>query len=393
MSNNRRSVPAVAGVLAVGLVVAGAARVDDSQVVSFLSARGWTSHLTSDSASAAGNVRDAVVDIVTTEGYQNATAAGTGMILSSTGEILTNNHVVNGATSIKVTVVATGRTYKASVVGTDPSEDVAVIKLVGASGLKTIPIGDASALRVGQRVVARGNAGGAGGEPSVVDGTVTALNQSITASDEGSSDAEQLTGLIETNAAIVAGDSGGPLATTSGKVIGMDTAASASNQTTTSGSAADSQGFAIPIQTALGIAREIEAGQASSTIHIGVHGFLGVELQDQSSAGRTAFGGFGGFGGFGAGGIYGDGFGGDGTSSTISGALVGGVLESGSAARIGLEAGDVITSVDGHTVDGPTKLNSLLAATKPGQKVKVGWTDVEGQPHIAKVTLGTAAAD
>jgi S1-C subfamily serine protease len=385
MNNNRRSA-LVAGALAVGLVVAGAARVDDSQVVSFLSARGWTSHLTSDSASAASNVRDAVVDIVTAEGYQNATAAGTGMILSSTGEILTNNHVVNGATSIKVTVVATGRTYKAAVVGTDPSEDVAVIKLVGASGLKTIPIGDASALRVGQRVVARGNAGGVGGEPSVVDGTVTALNQSITATDEGSTDSEQLTGLIETNAAIVAGDSGGPLATTSGKVIGMDTAASATDQATTSGSAADSQadsqGFAIPIQTAVRIAREIEAGRASSTIHIGVHGFLGVELENESSAGGLAFGGFGG-----------DGFGGDGSSGPISGAPVGGVLESGSAARIGLEAGDVITSVNGHTVDGATRLNRLMAATRPGQKVTIGWTGLDGRRHTAKVTLGTAAAD
>jgi S1-C subfamily serine protease len=116
-----------------------------------------------------------------------------------------------------------------------------------------------------------------------------------------------------------------------------------------------------------------------------LHGFLGVELQDQSSTSRFGFGG----------GIYGDGFGGDGFGGdgTISGALVGGVLESGSAARIGLEAGDVITSVNGHTVDGATKLNSLMAATKPGQKVKIGWTDIEGQRHTGKVTLGAAAAD
>jgi S1-C subfamily serine protease len=387
----RRRALAVAVALTAVLVVAGASRAGDSHVVSFLSAGRLGSNSTSDSASVASSVTGAMVDIVSTEAYQNQTAAGTGMILSSTGEILTNNHVIDGATSIKVTVVSTGRTYTASVVGTDPTEDIAVLQLAGASGLKTIPIGDSSAVKVGQKVVARGNAGGVGGAPSVVTGTVTALNQSITASDGSGSNAEQLTGLIQTNAPIVAGDSGGPLATTSGKVIGIDTAASANNQsmannqsTADTQSTADSQGFAIPIQTALTIAQKIEAGQASSTIHIGVHGFLGVELQEQSTFGGGFGGGFDGNGGNGLGGTSG---------TTTSGALIAGVMESGAAAKAGLEAGDVITSVNGRTVDSATTLNTIMASTKPGQKVTLGWTDISGQSHTAKVALGTAAAD
>jgi S1-C subfamily serine protease len=403
---HRRSALAAGTALAMVLTVAGAARLQDSNAVSFLSAPGSKSYLMTNSSTVASSVTGAIVDIVSTEKYQNERSAGTGMILSSTGEILTNNHVVNGATSIAVTVVSTGRTYSAKVVGTDPTQDIAVIKLVGASGLKTIPIGDSSTVKVGQQVVARGNAGGTGGAPSVVSGTVTALDQSITAGDEGSSDTEQLTGLIQTNAPIVAGDSGGPLATSSGKVIGIDTAASVANgsqssfstgnnstgdSSTGGSSTTDSEGYAIPIRTALTIAHEIETGKASSTVHIGAHGFLGVELAEQGSTSGNAFG-----GGFGsrAGGGFGDGgFGSSGSSETVSGAQIAGVLDGGSAARLGLQAGDIITSVNGHTVGSATKLNSLMATTKPGQKVKIGWTDIDGQHHSASVSLGTAAAD
>src|SRR5262244_3455696 len=186
-----------------------------------------------------------LVDINTTLGYQQARAAGTGIVLTSSGEVLTNNHVINGATSIKVRDVADGRVYSASVVGYDASHDVAVIQMRGASGLPTADLGNSSTVRVGDKVVAVGNAGGQDGTPSVATGRVTGLNQSITASDESSGTAENLSGLIRTNADIQAGDSGGPLLNSAGQVIGIDTAASAGrvqlNSSTTT------QAFTIPI--------------------------------------------------------------------------------------------------------------------------------------------------
>lgn len=337
----------------------------------------------SDPSTVASSVTGGIVDIVTTLSYQSASAAGTGMVLTATGEILTNNHVVDGATSIKVTVVSTGQTYSASVVGTDPTQDVAVVQLKGASGLKTIPIGDSDAVTVGQQVIARGNAGGKGGQPSQVSGSVTALNRSITASDEGGGKAERLTGLIQTDAAIVPGDSGGPLATTAGKVIGIDTAASSDNAYNT----AASQGYAIPIKAALSVANQIESGKASSTVHIGVHGFLGIELQSDATRGSAG----GGYGGFGGGG-YGD-QSGSGATSAVSGATVSGVTDSGPAATAGLQAGDVITSVNGTKVTSASALTTAMAATKPAQTVTLGWTDSGGQAHTGPVTLGAAPAD
>ena len=151
-------------------------------------------------------------------------------MLSSNGVVLTNNHVINGATAIKVTDIGNGKTYTATVVGYDASHDVAVIQLQGASGLTTASLGNSSTVQTGDNVTALGNAEGKGGTPSVASGTVTALNQSITASDELSGVSEQLTGLIETNAPIQPGDSGGSLVNSYGQVIGMDTAASSSDQ-------------------------------------------------------------------------------------------------------------------------------------------------------------------
>ena len=201
----------------------------------------------------------ALVDVVSTDGYQQATSAGTGIVLSSTGEMLTNNHVVNGATSIKVTDIGNGKTYTATVVGYDASHDVAVLQLQSASGLTVASLGDSSTVQVGDSVTALGNAEGKGGTPSVATGTVTALNQSITASDELSNVSEQLTGLIETNAPIQPGDSGGSLVNSYGQVIGMDTAASSSYQAQGQSSTA-TQAFSIPINEALSIAQQIEAG-------------------------------------------------------------------------------------------------------------------------------------
>ncbi len=369
-------------------------------------------------SSIATGVDPGLVDVNTTLSYQDEEAAGTGMVLTSNGEVLTNNHVVEGATSISVTDIGNGKTYTASVVGYDRSHDVAVIQLHGASGLQTVTTSDSSKVAVGQGVVGIGNAGGAGGTPSVAGGSVTALNQSITASDEGDGTSEQLTGLIEVNSDIQPGDSGGPLVDTSGHVVGMDTAASSSEGYTFQD--ATGQGYAIPIDTALTIAKQIEAGTSSSTVHIGATAFLGVEIQAPAS-GQTGQGSSGNGSGSSGGGLGGGGFGrfggtgettgttttgsgstsgtspatttaGQGNSST-SGADVAGVVASSPAQKAGLADGDVITAVNGTTVSSAEDLTTVMMGHHPGDKVQLTWTDSSGQQHTATVTLATGPAD
>jgi len=324
-------------------------------------------------SSIAAKVDPGLVDIDTTLGYDQEEAAGTGIVLSSNGVILTNNHVIDGATTISVTDIGNGKTYSAAVVGYDKTKDVAVLQLHNASGLQTATL-DTSTASVGESVVGIGNAGGTGGTPSAAGGTVTALNQSITASDEGDGTSEQLTGLIETNANIQAGDSGGSLVNTAGQVIGMDTAASSGTSFQSTGQSAGQssgyQGYAIPIGEALSLAKAIEAGDSSSTVHIGTTAFLGVEIQAAES---------------GAGDGYGYGNGNEGST----GATVAGVITDSPAQEAGLAEGDTITSVNGHSVDSPTALSSLLAPYKPGDKVSIGWTDTSGQTDTATVTLSS----
>jgi len=323
-------------------------------------------------------------------------------VLTSDGTVLTNNHVIRGATSIKVTDVGNGRTYTAKVVGYDATKDVAVIKLQNASGLTTAALGDSSSVRAGDSVTALGNAGGKGGTPSVASGTVTALNQSITASDEGSGvNAEQLTGLIETNADIQPGDSGGALVNSYGQVIGMDTAASSGAQVQSDSGQAAVQAYAIPIDNAEAIAHQIEAGQGSSTVHIGATAFLGIESDGSSSSGSGSgdSGGFGGFGGFGQG--DGSGFGGfgqgDGSGSsnsggTSSGVTISGTLSGSPAANAGLANGDTITSVAGQSVSSASDISQILVKYHPGDKISISWVDGSGQSQTATVTLANGPA-
>jgi S1-C subfamily serine protease len=318
----------------------------------------------------ATRVDPALVDVVSTDGLQQATSEGTGIVLTPNGEILTNNHVIEGATSIKVTDVGNGKTYTATVVGYDASHDVAVLQLQGASGLTIASLGDSSSVQAGDTVVALGNAEGKGGTPSVAAGTVTAINQSITASDELSGSSEQLTGLIETNADIQPGDSGGSLVNAYGQVIGMDTAASTGYQFQTQSGQSAEQAYSIPIDEAVSIAKQIEAGTSSADVHIGATGFLGLEIQSMS---QSPFGGLGSSG--------------DSTGVTIAGA------ESGSpAAGAGLTAGDEITAVGGHSVSSGEDIAKALVPFHPGDSVSLSWLDTSGQSHTATVTLATGPA-
>ena len=295
----------------------------------------------------------AIVDVTTTLGYQGGKAAGTGIVLTSSGEILTNHHVVQGATSVSVTDIGNGRTYSGTVVGYDASEDIAVVQLSGASGLKTAQIGDSSSLNVGEDVVAIGNAGGVGGTPSESSGQVTGLNRTITASDDNGS-SEQLTGLIQTSARLVSGDSGGPLVDRSAHVIGIDTAGSSRFSFRN----ASAGGFAIPINRAVSIARQITAGHGSATVHIGPSAFLGVQIRASATG-------------------------------DAPGADVAGTVSGSPAARAGISAGDVITAVGGRDVASPTDLSSIMQQHHPGDRVAVAWEDEAGNSHTATLSLAT----
>ena len=204
-------------------------------------------------------VKAAVVDIVTTLGG-GAAAAGTGIVLTSSGVVLTNNHVVAGEEAISVRLTATGRTYPATLINADFTHDVAVLQLQGASDLTAAPLGDSATVRVGDSVTALGNALGRGGAPAEARGKVTALAQSITASDESGQNPEYLNGMIQTDAPIEPGDSGGPLINSNGQVIGLDTAASGARRGRESIAI---QGFAIPIDTALTYAHQLMAAPLS----------------------------------------------------------------------------------------------------------------------------------
>ncbi len=336
-------------------------------------------------ATIAAKVAPDLVDINTVLGYQTEEAAGTGMVLTPTGKVLTNNHVIEGSTKISVTDIGNGKTYAASVLGYTRTQDVAVIQLKGASGLKTVHVGNSSSVKVGEPIVGIGNAGGTGGSPSAAGGSVIALDQSITASDQGSlgTTTEHLTGMIETNADIRPGDSGGPLVTTSGTVVGMDTAASAAQGFSFQG-AVTGQGYSIPINEAMSFAHQIIAGKSSATVHVGGTAFLGVYVNATTST-RTSLGGFG--------------FGStvtatpSSTAAPVSGAAIVNVIPGTPAQHAGLAPGDVITKVGGTAVTSPSGLTKIMLRYHPGDSVSVTWTTRSGQSQSATVTLANGPAD
>ncbi|RFA15100.1 hypothetical protein B7R22_07140 [Subtercola boreus] len=307
-----------------------------------------------------------VVLINTVLKYEGAEAAGTGVILTSDGEILTNNHVVEGSTSISVTIASTGKTYTAKVVGTDATHDVAVLKLEGASGLTPATLDTTKGLAVGDAITGVGNAGGTG-TLSAAAGTVTGLDQSVTTQAEGSSAGETLDGMIQVAADIQSGDSGGPLYAADGEIVGIDTAASSGSSVVT--------GFAIPITDAISIAKQIDSGVATSTITIGLPAFLGIEV---ASGGASST-----YPGSGTSGSAGSGT----SAGTVAGATVAGVIDGTPAATAGLTAGDVITAVDGTSVASESALTSTLKTYKVGDTVTLTYTDAAGTSQTVTATL------
>jgi S1-C subfamily serine protease len=297
-----------------------------------------TSTLPADSTSRIVRLLDpAIVDINTINqtdtGY--AIAAATGMIVSSNGFIVTNNHVVEEATSIKVAVEGHASQYSATFVGADPAADVAVIKLQRVTGLPIVHFGNSSSITIGDRVVAIGNAGGRGGTPAVTTGTISALGRAITASDQITLQPEYLTGMIETNASIEPGNSGGPLVDDHGLVIGMNTAA-------------DPGGYALPIDRVSSIATAIEHGRSGGGIVLGLRAFLGVVGE------RPA-------------------------GSTPDGVHITRIVLGDPAAQAGIEPGDVIEDIDGKPTPTVFVLQRLVLAEPPGDVVSVTFSSPSGQ--------------
>ncbi|GAB3606810.1 hypothetical protein GCM10027413_22190 [Conyzicola nivalis] len=316
-----------------------------------------TATSTSTTATAATDAQKLGVVTILSDLYYSETsqAAGTGIVLTSSGQILTNNHVVEGATSIEVTVESTGETYRAEVVGTDATDDIAVLQLETSSGKAVSGLTAASldddTLAFGDAITSVGNAEGMG-DLVAAAGTVTALDENITVGNEGTGTSESLTGLIQIDADVVSGDSGGPLVDAEGEVAGVVTAASSGT--------ADITGFAIPIATAMTIAEQILAGDESGNVSIGAPAFLGVQLA---------------------------------TTQGTAGVTLGGAIAGTPAASAGLVAGDVITDMDGVTITATDTLSAsdvlsaAIAAHEVGDSVTLGYTTAAGVASTVVVTL------
>jgi S1-C subfamily serine protease len=280
---------------------------------------------------AVSQVGPTIVDVDAQLAYQSAVGAGTGIVIGPS-TVLTNNHVVAGATTLTVRSIGNGQTFPATVIGFDRNHDIAVLQLAGG-GLQPANIGNSDTVTVGEPIVSLGNAGGVGGTPSAVDGRIAALNQTVSASDALTGSTETLNGLIQVDAAIRPGDSGGPTVNAANQVIGMNTAASENYHL------GRGQGFAIPINEAMAIAGQIQGRGGSPTVHIGPTAFLGVGVNDANAG---------------------------------AGAVVRQVIPTGPAAGAGLTPGDVITSVNGQPVNSATALTNILDQHHPGENVTVG---------------------
>jgi len=283
---------------------------------------------------------------------------GSGIILSSDGLILTNNHVVSaakdgpgaaGGAQTKVTF-ADGRTMGFTVVGTDPSSDIAVVRAQDASGLTPITLGSSGNLRVGQDVVAIGSPLGL--EGTVTTGIISALNRPVAAGGDAQNQNTVLDA-IQTDAAINPGNSGGALVNMNGELVGVNSAIA-----TLGGDSADAQsgsiglGFAIPIDQAKRIADElIQSGNAS-------HASLGVQV---------------------------------GNDTASHGAKIVEVTSGGAAAAAGLPSGVVVTKVDDRVIGSADALVAAVRSRAPGEKVTLTYLDPAGKPQTVQVTLGKAA--
>ncbi|HEY1819411.1 MAG TPA: trypsin-like peptidase domain-containing protein [Trebonia sp.] len=338
-------------------------------------------------------IEPSVVDVTATLTYDDETASGTGFVIDArTGLILTNNHVIRDATTVMVTVPATGQMYPAAIVGTDVTADIAVLQIKPVAGLPGAPLGDSATVATGALVISFGNQAGAGGLPAVAPGVITGTARTIQADDGAAGFSETLHDMLATSARIEPGDSGGPLAGAAGTVLGVDTAA---------GTGGTDTGYAIPINAAMAAEREITSGRQGQGISLGIDGFLGVivgsgttrspatQLEQERSVrtgssvpatatncAPTA---------------------GEATRPALiapapAGALVLDVLCGTGAATAGITPGDVITAANGRQVDSPQALTAIVSEYQPGTVLQVTWVSTTGAARTARVRLSPAPA-
>jgi S1-C subfamily serine protease len=318
---------------------------------------GTNSRVSCDADQVARGVIPAIVNINTTT--SRGRAAGTGMVITANGEVLTNNHVIADSTSITVDIGGTGNLHSARVVGYNVTDDVALLQIDGVSNAKTVTLGNPATVNIGDDIVAIGNALGQGGTPKIAEGSVTALDQQVTAGDPTGGITETLHNMIQIDAPIQPGDSGGALVNCDGEVVGMNTAASAGRsfrQQTGS-----NVGFAIPIDDAVDVVRQIRTGKDTDEVHIGGNrALLGVRVSDATG----------------------------GLAPVGSGALVVGVEDASAASDAGIAEGDVVVSLDGRRIADQQALHLALTRYQPGDRVAVEWVDARGSSHTATVALG-----
>ena len=366
---------ALVGALIGGGIVAAANNSDGSTTLKEISAGPTLLNGTTNIESVIAKVLPAVVSIdaqstqPASQGFLGGGSGGvqddqgTGMIITSNGEVVTNNHVISGATTITVTLWGKTSSMPATLIDTDPTNDVALLQINGASNLPTVTYGDSDNVQIGDAVVAIGNALGlSAGSPTVTQGIISATGRTVQASDPSGTGTETLTNMFQTDAAINPGNSGGPLIDSSGKVIGMNTAVAASSDGT---SQAQNIGFAIPSNKINQLLPSLRNKSISSGTQSG-SGFLGVDVVTLTSQLRSEY-----------------------NFAPNQGAVVTQVVQGSPADVAGIQQADVITSFDGQAITSADQLATDVEGKKPGQSVKIGFYRGQAQMMVS-ATLSSA---
>ncbi|NLU83586.1 trypsin-like peptidase domain-containing protein [Rhodococcus sp. HNM0569] len=301
-----------------------------------------------DPATLEAQVKDGIVMIDSQT--PSAQTAGTGVVLSPDGLVLTNHHVVSGGRTISATHQGTGARYPVDVLGYDRTRDIAVVRLRDAQNMPTLSLGPDAALQGGESVTAVGNAEGTG-RAATVRGTVIDLDQRIVARSSIDGTVNRLGGLIEVDAPVRPGDSGGPLVTEDGTVVGINTAGNAAADPARP-QEGPPRSYAVPVEDALEVLDVVNAGVSTDTVHVGPTPVLGVTVRD-----------------------------------TRRGAEVRWVSFDSPADGAGLRIGDVVTTFDGAAVRTSDEMRSRLNLLAPGDAVTLGWIDEAGASRTARLTL------
>ncbi|MFI5781696.1 S1C family serine protease [Nocardia sp. NPDC051570] len=302
-----------------------------------------------DSAVVAADVEPQLVNINVSIRPSGISAAGTGIVLTADGQVLTSHHVVKGADVITVGDLGNGHDYPATVLGYDATADIALLSLPGAIGLPVARVGSSAGLRLGDEILAIGNAGGTG-SPTVTPGSVTSLSSSIVARDAADLSRKQLTGMIEVAAPVASGQSGGALVDRYGAVVGVITASSGE----VARAAGRASGYAVPIDTAMSVIRQIRSGTPTDTVHVGPTATLGVLTSD---------------------------------AGQLAGARIDVALYGQPAYLAGLTAGEVITAVDGRVITSVQALKAALNVRKPADTVRLDLAEPDGSHRALAVAL------